>query len=126
MRDWVDSPQEKWIGFDWKDPEDFKTFESEMLADLETQLAANDLKLVKVLPNQWCLGAIAGTHDGQKWLHITTADVREDPEWYQHIRLRRMSSERDWKGDAFHCCEWQEIGASVATYMGDEYDDEIL
>ena len=116
---------EKWIGCAWT-VEDNQAFQDEMTEELRAMLEAKGLQLVKSLPNMYCLGAVAATADGRKFLHITTPDVREDEEWFKNIRLRRMSSERDWKGDAFHYCTWDEIGESAVTYMGDEYDDEIL
>ena len=116
---------QKWQSCTWDDAA-WAEFAPEAEADIKAQLEANGLELLRVLPNQFRIGAIAQTPDKLKWLHITTADVREDAEWFNTVSLRRMSSERDWKGDEFHYCAWPEIGSATATYMGDEYDDEIL
>ena len=116
---------QKWLDCAW-DADSWKTFQDEMFADLEAQLAAEGLKLVKRLPNNYAFGAVAATADETKWLHVTISDVRESKDWYENVKLRRMSSERDWKGEEFHFCTWPEVGAAVLKYMGDEYDDEIL
>lgn len=116
---------QNWIDCAWT-PELNQAFQDDMMKDLQERLEAQGLELVKTLPNMYCLGAVAATADGRKFLHVMTADVREDAEWFEHIRLRRMSSERDWKGDVFHYCSWDEVGEHSLKYMGDEYDDEIF
>ena len=117
---------QKWLDCTWSDPKEYKDFEAQMMEDAQAQLEAQGLKVVKTLPNQYLFGIVAGTADGRKWLHITISDVREGDAWFKNVKLRRMSSERDWKGDEFHYCAWDELGAAVLKYMGDEYDDEIL
>lgn len=107
-------------------PEAWEEVQTTLQTDLEEQLEAQGLKLVKVLPNRYTFGAVIANADNTKWMHVTTPDVRDTPGWLDQVRLRRMSSERDWKGDAFHYTPWSEVGAAAVTYFGDEYDDEIL
>lgn len=115
----------KWESCAWT-PEAWDAAQAELTADVEAQLAANGLKVVKTLPNMFTLGVVAANAENTKWIHITTADVRTAADWAANVKLRRMSSERDWKGDAFHFVPWVEIGEGAAKYMGDEYDEEIL
>ena len=114
---------QKWIDCAFESADDFAAFEAEMIEDLKSQLAANGVELLKTLPNQFRLGAIAVIPN--KWIHITVDDVR-NPGWFDNVKLRRMSSERDWKGEDFHFCTWSEVGAAAAKYLGDEYDDEAF
>lgn len=100
--------------------------EDALLADIKAQLEVAGLVFVKYLPNMFTFRCIVGNANNTKWIHVVGADTRTDEAWMDHVSLRRMSSERDWKGDAFHYCVWERIGEACIEYMADEYDDEIL
>lgn len=106
--------------------EDWNEFYVEAMADLENQLGAKDLKIYKTLPYDYTISVVLATADDRKFMHLTMPDVREDAAWFDGIRLRRMSSERDWKGDEFHYCSWGAIGENAEKYFGDEYDEEAF
>ena len=105
---------------------DWTRIEEPVLADMKRQLAEHGLVFVKYLPNMFRFSAVVGNGDNTKWIHVTTDDVRQGPEWMDAIRLRRMSSERDWKGDAYHYCVLERLGEACREYMDDAYDDEVL
>ena len=100
--------------------------EEPVLADMKRQLAEHGLVFVKYLPNMFRFSAVVGNADNTKWIHVSTDDVRQGPEWMDTIRLRRMSSERDWKGDAYHYCVLERLGEACEEYMDDRYDGEVL
>ena len=105
---------------------DWTRAEALLLEDAKRQLAEAGLKFVKHLPNPFTFRCIVGNVEGTKWIHVVGGDVRTDAAWMDHVSLRRMSSERDWKGDAFHYCTWESLGESCVEYMGAAYDDEVL
>ena len=106
--------------------DEYAELQTALTNDLERQLSVRGLKLLRTLPNTFWFGAVAATGEGDRFLYVRIADVRDNPEWYKNVRLRRMSSERDWKGDEFHYCAWDEVGESAEKYLSPEYDDEIL
>ena len=114
----------RWKGITW-DSAQFQAFEQEAVDDLKSQLADVDMLLVKTLPTKHCVSAVVSNANNTKWIHVVMKDVHENADFEQNISLRRMSSERDWKGDVFHSCAWNELGANIAKYMGDQYDDEV-
>ncbi len=105
---------------------DWEPLEEALLADTKQQLVDAGLVFLKYLPNMFKFACVVTNADNTKWIHVTTADVREGAEWMDKVSLRRMSSERDWKGDAFHYCELERLGEACAEYMGDAYDEEVL
>lgn len=105
---------------------EFSIFASVLESDLRAQLEKVGLVFLKQLPNPYLFGAIATTPEKDKWIHITLPDVRKQPDWAHNTCLRRMSSERDWKGEAFHYCNWEEVGTKALQYMDSAYDNEIL
>ena len=112
-------------GHQWTDQADYEAFQAELMADLRAQLAAHDIEILKTLPNQFCFGVVAQSADG-RFIHISIDDVRQGEAWQANVKLRRMSSERDWKGDEYHFCSWNAIGENAAKYLTAEFDDEIL
>ncbi len=116
---------QKWKELDWSTEENWSVFEKEAWTDAEIQLSAQGLKLLKTLPGRFSVGIVASTEDEQRFIHITVKDVREE-NWFDNVRLRRMSSPRDWKGNEFHYCSWNEIGEKALKYLAPEYDDEAL
>ena len=105
---------------------DWDAVEAELVADLREQLDAVGLALVKILPNRYLFSAVVSNAENTKWINVTTGDVRTRVEWPRAVRLRRMSSERDWKGDEFHYAPWVEVGDACVEYLEDAYDDEVL
>ena len=105
---------------------DWTVAEEAFLADIKEQLEAHGLKFVKYLPNMFTFRCVVGNAENTKWINVVGEDTRKDAAWMDHVSLRRMSSERDWKGDAFHYCVWERIGEACVEYMAPEYDDEIL
>ena len=118
---------QKYEGANLSDMKVYNELQEELVADLKDQLDDQGIEVLNVLPNMYCFGmVVAQGSDPRRFLHITIPNVNDDAEWAQHVRLRRMSSERDWKGDAFHYCAWAEAGAQAAHYLTAEFDDEIL
>ena len=105
---------------------DWTWAEELILADVKAQLAEAGLKFVKYLPNMFRFACVAGNAENTKWIHVTCEDAREGVGWMDNVRLRRMSSERDWKGDAFHYCVFERLGEACVEYFDDAYDDEVL
>lgn len=120
----------KYSQSDLSDMKVYNKLQADLIDDLRAQLAMQGLELVSTQPNMFCFGAVAATpaaEDGTKrFIHITIKNVAQNPDWAQDVSLRRMSSERDWKGDCFHHCSWDEVGASCAVYLTAEYDNEIM
>lgn len=117
---------QQWTAADLSDLKDFTAFQTEALADLEAQLQAQGLVLIQTLPNNYRFGAVVGAADDKRWIFVGIDDVREQPDWFNNVKLRRMSSRRDWKGQEFHFCTWDAVGAEASKYLTPEYDDEIL
>jgi len=116
----------QWKETSFSELSQYEALAAELEADLAAQLEGRPAKILRLLPNNWQFAAVLVNDDATKWMHLTVKDVREGSGWFDEIKLRRMSSERDWKGDEFHFAAWDEIGAAIEKYMGDEYDDEVL
>lgn len=106
--------------------EDWYPLGEALRADAEAQVAAAGLTFMKYLPNMFKFACVVANADNTKWIHVTTADARTEPAWMDKVSVRRMSSERDWKGDAFHYCTWEGLSEALTEYMGDQYDEEVL
>lgn len=117
---------QKWVGAALDTDEEFKEFVAEAHADLEQQLQAVGLVLYKTLYMPYTVDAVAATADNKKFLHVKTADVRADEQWAEKVSMHRMSSERDWKGEDFYYCAWNELGEQILKYMDDQYDVEDI
>jgi len=115
-----------WLDTDWSDFAKYEEFQKLMEADLQEQCATIDLQVIKFLPNRFLFGAVVANAARDRFVHVTIPDVRKGADWYEQACTRRMSSERDWKGDAFHYAPWPQIAALAAEIMKPEYDDEIL
>jgi len=120
----VDIP--KWLECRWTLLSEYKEFEEEFVRDTRSRLAEHGLKVVKALPNMFYCGLVVANEEETKWIHITIPNVRENADWNEKIKLRRMSSERDWKGNKFHFTTYDNMAADAEKFMNDEYNDEIL
>jgi hypothetical protein len=117
---------QKWQGHDWKSLEDYEAMQTELIEDLKSQLADAGVELVQVLPNDWHFAAVAQSTEHDRYVYITIDDVRKNSFWAENVKLRRMSSLRDWKGEQNHLCDWGQVGKKAAELLTAEYDDEIL
>ena len=117
---------QKWMTCDWAEAGAYAAFEQEAIDDLKAQLEAENLVLVKTLPNTFYFGAVVANASNSKWLHVVLPSVKDGNNWFENVSLRRMSSERDWKGDCFHYCTFDAIGKNITVYMADEYDEEAF
>ncbi|MBO4365038.1 MAG: hypothetical protein J5804_01945 [Eggerthellaceae bacterium] len=115
-----------WLQRTWDTEEEFAAFEQEMAADLQRQLEACGLVLLKTVSRPFRLSGVVENANATKWLHVLTEDVRDGAGWFDNVSLRRMSSQSDWKGSEFHYHRWDEVGAASATYMADAYDSEAI
>ena len=113
----------KWTDCEWSD-EVSEAFRAEMRADLEAKLAGRGISVLKSVPRDGGLSIVVGTDDKLRWLHVVLDDAH-DAASFGKVSLRRMSSERDWKGEVFHHCDWNAIGEHIAELMKPEYDGEI-
>ena len=108
------------------DAAEYAQLQDELLADLNIQLTAQGLTLLSTQPNVFRFGAVVTDDTAERWVHVTIPSTAEDQFWAENVRLRRMSSERDWKGEEFHHCAWNEIGAQAKRLLSPEFDSEIL
>ena len=116
----------KWLSYKWENLNEYKQFEEEFVEEAKKCLGEAGYSVDLVLPNMWYCGMVVANENKTKWIHVTIPNVQETSDWYQHIKLRRMSSARDWKGDIFHFTTLEALIDDINKYMGDEYDDEIL
>ena len=116
----------EWVEGTYDSMEEFKELRESMTIDLERQLEGTGLKLLKTVSRPFCFSGIVEDDDGRKWLHVLTADVSEDPNWFENVSLRRMSSQSDWKGKVYHYCHWDALRDAIMEYMKDEYDAETI
>ena len=117
---------DNWLQEEWDDAGKFSILEKEMKVDLQNQIEKNGMKILSNPYRPFAVCAVVENEAGDKWLCITTDDVRGGAEWFERVSLRRMSSPKDWKGKTLHFCRWDELAEKAQQYFGAEYDGEIL
>jgi len=116
---------DQWKNTDWTE-ENYAIFREQALDALTDFLNEIDMILVKVLPTKFYLNGVISNKENRKWIQLKTPDVHDIENWGKGVSLRRMSSERDWRGENAYFCSWDDLQECLQKYMGDEYDDDIF
>lgn len=111
------------------DSESWEKAQQELMTDAVRQIEEAGVQVVETMPNEYAFRIIVKATDAEgidRFALVKVGDVNKDPLWFNDIGIRRMSSIRDWKGDAIHTCAWDSIGRRVSQLLTPEFDDEIL
>ncbi|MBR2835213.1 MAG: hypothetical protein IKE43_05845 [Coriobacteriales bacterium] len=107
-------------------PDEYEVLQTELLGDLQRRLSLKGFKYLRTLQKEFCFASVIATAENDRFLFIAIDRVDQNPDWAEKVRLRRMSSERDWKGEEFHYCTWDEVDTLAAELLTEKYDNEIL